>query len=743
MNRPIPLRASELVNMAVVTGDLSVYIAELLKEPDLPAMVARAHTLSIPIETSGQASVLYELLPASIGANNRRSALAYSLALMRLEGAGWVARMRKDGLFRASRYGFDGGCLKKIVQAALQLSVVTPLPAEQIQYLRSVRALLDLAKPARQIHRSLCARLKSRKGAGLKSLLALVNSSFSVDWVGDGPSDEGQSHRWTCTDLASAFSRLYMISRDEIGIGARAWTWVDDSAASLHEGIYSSMLVDALKLNELIDAEVLIDGLPYKAEHTSAGVLVSAIDPDFERSVRLGYIQSDLQLQIRVDTSQQHQGGDHPKLTSFHSHLSEHIEAGLLECVSLKDQPVERLVIELPVVRPLIDFLNFDGLFLEEHPWFFGALIDNFQPEGRTTLQVGEHLTIMDVTKAQRLFLLIDALYRKKLELVVDPVKRRVLELRSTVIVTARPDLQRMLELVMPPENAREMIAHLSLPTINSTVRANFYIDLQYKPFVRSMSVKGDYVAIPPAMVAKSNLVRSIMHASGIKGAMAAADPMQVAVASALRTAGFLVRESFVFNINGKRETDIFCYRDGTLVVIECKNAYHPCSPHELRNSYDLVLKAEEQLDIRGQWLLEPRHQSRLFNALGWEAAVPALVRTCVVTANRAFSGYHCGAHPVRQAHELINVLVRGYIGRSFGPPSRFWRTEKFEVADLLDYLDGKSVLQTQHSAMVPTTRSISLNDRLLEFAQFAMDLTNMERVVTETYEAACESGAL
>ena len=228
------------------------------------------------------------------------------------------------------------------------------------------------------------------------------------------------------------------------------------------------------------------------------------------------------------------------------------------------------------------------------------------------------------------------------------------------------------------------------------------YIDLQYRPFVHSPNSKGDYIAIPPAIVGKSNLVRSIMHASRIKGAIAAADdPMQVAVAEALRAAGFLVRESFVFNINGKRETDIFCYRDGVLFVIECKNAYHPCSPHELRNSYDLVLKAKEQLSIRAQWLEEPGNQTRLFKALGWKAAAPARVRTCAVTANRAFSGYRCGAHPVRQAHELINVLVRGYVGRAPGEaPLRFWRAEAFEVADLLDYLDGKSVLQSKPPAI-------------------------------------------
>lgn len=351
----------------------------------------------------------------------------------------------------------------------------------------------------------------------------------------------------------------------------------------------------------------------------------------------------------------------------------------------------------------------------------------------------------MDLFKAQRLFNLIDTLFHKKLETVDDPVKRRVMALRSTVMVAARPDLQRMLQIVMSADKAHKLISLLSLPTASSTAGANVYIDLQYRPFVHSLNPKGDYIAIPPAIVGKSNLVRSIMHASGIKATTAAADdPMQVAVAAALREAGFLVQESFKFNINGMRETDIFCYRDGVLFVIECKNAYHPCSPHELRNSYDLVLKAEEQLDIRSQWLAEPSNQMRLFKALSWEASAPAPVRTCVVTANRAFSGYNCGAHPVRQAHELINVLLRGYVGRGPGePPCRFWRAETFEVGDLLDYLDGKSVLQTQHAAMAPTRRGITLKDRQLEFAQFVLDLADMGRLIEESFDAVHDAKIL
>lgn len=725
--------------------NLSVCLAELLKEPTLSSMTTAALALPVPTGTKKEAKALYKELPGFIKANDRHNAAAYMLVLLRLDGTHWLARMRNDGLFRASRYRFDGGCVKKIVAAALEVSLATPLPAEQNQYLQSVQALLELAKPARQIHRNIVARLKARKGAGLKTLLAAVNAYFSANWLGNAEAAENLLQHWNATSLASAFSRLYMISRDDLGIDARTWNWTDDSAASPHEGTYSSLLVDALRINELIDAEVMLDGLPYMAQVTSTGVLVSAIDPEFERSVRLGYIQTDLQVVVRVSMALHHLGGQQPKLPSFQETLTTHIEGGLLNYMVLIEEPQPRFVLGLPHDPQLIEFLNFGAPFLEEVPFIQGALIDNFQPPGASDLQVSEHLTVMDLVKAQRLFNVVATLFDKKLETVTDPVKRNVLKLRSTIMVSQRPDVERMLQVVMSSEKARELISLLSLPTASSMEGADAYIDLQYRPFVQSLNPKGEFIAIPPAIVGKSNLVRSIMSASGIKKATPAADdPMQKAVAAALREAGFLVCESLTFNINGDRETDIFCYRDDVLVVIECKNAYHPCSPHEMRNSLDLILTGEEQLDIRAQWLADPSNQIRLFKELEWSVATPAHVRTCVVTANRLFNGYRCGAHPVRQAHELINVLVRGVVGR--GPekePYRFWGSETFEITDLLNYLDGESVVETQHAAMSPTIRGVTLKDRRLEFAEYKMDLTDHDRLMKETFDAAHYANAL
>lgn len=188
--------------------ELSTCIAELLKAPSLSAMAVAAHSLQPPSATSAEAKSLYERLPGHIAANDRRIAVASTLALLCLDGRAWLARMRKDGVFRASRYGYNNGCLKKVVGTALELASLASLPPEQVQYLNSVLALLELARPARQIHRSILARLKARDDRALKTLLALVNASFSINWRGSDQADPNLPLRWSATDLASAFSRL-------------------------------------------------------------------------------------------------------------------------------------------------------------------------------------------------------------------------------------------------------------------------------------------------------------------------------------------------------------------------------------------------------------------------------------------------------------------------------------------------------------------------------------------------------
>lgn len=710
---------------------LTECISRLQRARTLPELVEAGRHIGTTTGTDEEVKAAWENLKGHLSANDHRHAVATALGLLWLSPDDTVRRIRKDGLLRASRYGYTAACIRKVAGAALIVADELDLSHERREYLSSVLALTQLAGGAKQIYKSILDRLRARHQVGIKTLMAMVNAAFAVDYSGDRLTSSGSLEYWSATEQATALSRLYTIARDELGI--KAWTYVDDSAGERHQSIYSGLLVDAAKLNELIDAEVMIDGLPYKAEASTDGVLISAIDPAFERSVRLGYIQASSQMTARVAVQGEQLRQRGTDLVSFKD-LLVNSAAPLGRFVVLRTIPQSRLVIELPAVPPLIGALSSELPYVDEYGLLYGAHLDHFQAPEMGMLKVSEHLTAIDLFKAQRVFNLIDAMFRAKLQSITDEAERHVLMLRSTVMVIKRAELVKWLNLVLPMEKVEELISLLMLPAEDQVKGSPAFIDIQYRPLLPS---KGDYVAAAPALLGRSNLVRSVIHSSKIKTAIKARDdPMQAAVVRALRKAGFLVEDSVDFNMNGRRETDIVCHRDGVLFVFECKNGYHPCSPHELRNSYDLIVTSEKQLDIRAAWLADSANQAKLFAKLAWNLMTTSRVYTCCITANRLFSGYRMGAHPVRQAHEFINVVCNGSIqivGHA-QPERRFWRGDKFHADDLVDYLEGKSVVQAQIGALIPASRRFDLCGRVLAFEEFAMDMNDAVRIVDEQF---------
>ncbi|MBL7373615.1 hypothetical protein INQ23_30300, partial [Escherichia coli] len=76
-----------------------------------------------------------------------------------------------------------------------------------------------------------------------------------------------------------------------------------------------------------------------------------------------------------------------------------------------------------------------------------------------------------------------------------------------------------------------------------------------------------------------------------------------------------------------------------------------------------------------------------------------AEVHTGIVTANRIFHGAALNGHPVRQAHELINVLTMGKLSGEERSLS-IWAGSEFHALDLVTYLEGDSIAAKQLAAL-------------------------------------------
>lgn len=702
--------------------NIQLAVEQFLSKNNLAEMTHAASGAPALLASKVEFSAALNMFEEHLKRNRHKEAVATFLALLRCDADKAISTARRNGLLRASRYKYQSGCLQKVVDAALQLVPQLALAPKRLRYLQSVRALLTIAPEARQLRETLVMRLHFRGKTVLKTLLVVVNAAFTNNWMGDIEKPSDSFEHWASEDIAEAFSALFMLYRDEFGLKEDIWQVTDEQFVKPFESIYASLLVDAARLNSLREAEVFLDGLPYEATEMGDVVTVAASDPNLEKSIRLGYIQADQQVLIRAVHLAEENKSIEWNLQLLSDFVSEQMEAGLEHFVQVVKEPIERLVFAVPNAPEFLGILSTDRPVLEELAVMYGAGIENFQQHVGGALRVSERLTAMDVIKVQRLFNIIDLVFARKLDAVSDEQRRNVLRVRSTIAVLKKDHLQRALEVVLTKEKAAEMVGFLTLQG------AEEFVDVQYRPFIQA----GEWYGLAPAVIGKSNLVRNIVTANRLRtGETTKDDPMQATVVKALADSGFKVREGFDFNISGKRETDIFCWRDGELFVFECKNAYHPCSAHELRTSFEHLRKAEGQLDIRLAWLNSEGNQIRLFKALGWDVPPTDKVHTCIVTANRAFTGYRLGAHPVRQAHELVNLLLRGEIGRGPRmPPVRFWRAVNFQTADLVDYLRGDVIVRLQLDLLEPFTHSVIIGKMKLAFDSYRMNLEEAAQAI-------------
>jgi hypothetical protein len=261
------------------------------------------------------------------------------------------------------------------------------------------------------------------------------------------------------------------------------------------------------------------------------------------------------------------------------------------------------------------------------------------------------------------------------------------------------------------------------------------HLDLQYRPFVDA----GGYYVIAPHVVVASNLVRNTIVANRLRSAVIGSKDLMVqAVTDALRSAGFLVQNDFEVKVAGHGlELDVVAWRDGALFLFECKNAYHPVSVHEMRNSWDHIRSARKQLDKRNEVLANAGNRALLFQKLGWDVDASSKVHTGIVIANRVFHGASLNGHPIRQAHELINVLTSGRIVADEDSLS-FWLGSDFQTADLIAYLGPKSIATDQLAALDPREWRYSMGYRDLAFSSYVLDMIKWDREVRERHRPGC-----
>lgn len=723
----IPSRVGQYKEGEMIQSSLvSDLVGRLLSVKTQASMVSLLRTEARPPETkalSAEVKSHVSVLAGHLNEERPREAIATAMAMIFLDPDHAISCMRRDGVLRASRYGYRGSLIGRVAKAVISVRDLFAASPDRIAYLESVEALSRLAGNALTLKREIEATVQVRRSVVLKTVFVMINSLFYHEWVNNHEASSLDGRRYSSEEYAEAASFILHTYASMFPVDGLSFAHVDTEAFGKNALVYERLLVAALRLAKFREAELLIDGLPYRADWEGQTVTISSIDPDLERAVRLGFIQQQNQSTIRQIHLQ-----DAVPAISIRTVIDRGFDRGSFDqLLEINDQMVRRLVLRLPVIPELFDaFFGRDELFRDEIQMLMTLDVDNFGTFDDLIFSITDRISSMDVFKVQRYFNFISCAYQRRLADLQDPAERKVLNLTSTLLVIPRDEMVKQMRLIFSDEEkGQEIIELLTMDPGGS------HLDLQYRPFV---NVGGFYV-IAPHVVAVSNLVRNMIVANRLRSAaIGPKDLMVHSVTVALRSAGFEVGTDFKAKIAGEKlELDIVARRDTSLFLFECKNAYHPVSVHEMRNSWDHIRTARKQLDKRRDILEEPANQSKLFQRLGWEVGSKCEVHSGIVIANRVFHGANLNGHPIRQAHELINVLTRGRIVANDDSLS-FWLGKEFQTADLIAYLGPGSIASDQLAALGARQWRYSMGYRNLVFSSYILDMVKWDQELRERH---------
>lgn len=663
-----------------------------------------------------------ETLAGHLEAERRVDAIATTLAILFVDADYVIPRLRRAGVLRASKYGYKGHLIGQIAKAALSIrSLMNAAPA-RIDYFDSILALSKLAANARSLQDEIVRIITARKEYVLKTILAVVNTQFYVKWMADPTRSSVDPRRHSSEEFSEAVSLIVSTYATIFPIDDATFNFFDPGVLGQDASIYDRLLVAAIRLTKFRDAETMVDGLPYRAAIAGETVTISSIAPDIERSVRLGYIQGQNQAMIRF----LHLSESDPP-PSMRDLINMGFENGAFEkLVELAEEPVRRFRLMIPAVPEVFGMFSGDSMLRDEVENLLLLDVDNFGKLDDMIFDISERVSTIDIFKMQRFFNFLSCIYQKKLESVEDAADRLYLTFASTILVVRHEDMIEQMKLIFADEEkCRELVAMFAVRPSGE------HLDLQYRPLIDT----GNYYVVAPHLFAVSNLVRNTVVANRLRAAaIGTEDRMPKSVFDTLTAAGFKVEAGVELGAAGKRfELDIVAWKDGALFFFECKNAYLPCSVHEMRNSYDHIKVGRDQLTARRETFTEAANQKLLFEKLGWDVPPTAEVHTCIVIANRVFHGSTVGGHPVRQAHELINVLRSGKIGGP-GTDLSFWAGPTFQTADLITYLTGDSVTAKQLAALDPSAWDYAMGYRNLVFSSYVMDPDKLSAIMIESY---------
>jgi len=627
--------------------------------------------------------------------------------------------IKQKGVFRYSKYVSKRCIVANLIQKLIAYDKHLSLFSDgEKKYLTSVLNLSSQNIFFRDVDKKIIAEInlfekKYRGKSMIKTLLAYTDFLFFSDYIRSPVNDTRSILCRSKEEIASAASYLiYRIcnkgeKHQRIGVIADEYI----KSKSLE-----TIILDCCWMSDFKEFEILIDYYDYRCILEKSTLKILPPSLDFEKSMRLGYIKS--QIQIFNDLRNLNNLEFIKNRASLEDLVDKLVESNHFSIFRLvHDNNYTRYKLEIPehIFETMSgNFFGPDFLFKEEAIYLAQIFKEQLlNIKDLKEIKIKGDLSIMDVIKIKRSIDLLYLIFFKELYN-IEKVEKYLIY-RSLIPVFTEDNFYNLIEKLTSVENIDSYLDMMCWEN-----ESDVFFDVQYRPII----FLDKHFVIPLSIFAKSNSIRNL-YASEYKqnNKTLFSDGHKDVLVDRLYTyfekASIKVYKQLPVP---KTDIDLFAVYDNILFIFECKHTLHPVSVYDQRTTFDYIKKAEKQLDV----IVKLYSEGKLIKMLEEKCKISLtnieIIVPVIVLSNRIFNG-NIFKYPVRNINEIENILLRGTMTTKDGV---FWIWEKdtLQVSDLVEYFSKESkIVKFLFESLSATTISYNTPNGTIEYETFNLNI--------------------
>ncbi|WP_422091926.1 hypothetical protein [Tenacibaculum ovolyticum] len=596
--------------------------------------------------------------------------------------------IRKKGIFRYSKYKGKKCIIADLISQILSLNKdFLNLSSYELNYLHSILNFSNSHNTYTSVDKFILKEVKRfelyyKEKSFLKTLLTFIDFLFLSNHNTTSKIDLLSIKSRSKESISMAISYLiYFISE-------RTPSLLKDTNKAnipyINTSEFQNLIVLVCTVQDFKEFEILIDNFNYSCIKNENNIRLKAPKKDFEKSIKLGYIKSDLQSFNDVLNSKTLNDETVLSIEDLVEELYSIEKNDIFQYTESNNYPRYRIVMPEPVIDFFIEnYFIKDILFKDEIIYLSHINKEQLlHPNNLDSIIIKGDLTLFDIVKFRRFFSFFYELFTKKL-FEYKKITNEVL-LSSLIPTITEDELYNYLERF----STRDKVDSF-LDIVTWEPEMDIIFDLQYHPLL----FINDSFLIPLTIFHHSNFVRNLFASEYKKNnkQLLSDGTFDVLVNELSISFSKSKIENYSETSLPKSDIDLFAIYDDTLYVFECKHSLQPVNSFDLRTTFDYIKKAEKQLDYVQKLyyegvliqLLENKHNINLSN-------INKIVCT-IVLSNRLFNG-NVFKYPVRYINEIKNIINEGIIKTEKGN-FRLWTGDTLSNSDLTEYFSLKSNL--------------------------------------------------